>query len=56
MEYKRYVAQLELDDVTEVPCCHLVNSRAYSVVTFEAEDEQQPKQEFCLSVDICLEA
>ena len=56
MEYKGYEAEIEYDDVAGVYCGHVTNSGPYSIVTFEAEDEQQLYSEFCLSVDIYLES
>ncbi len=56
MEYKGYIAEVEFDDLAEVYCGWVINSGAYSIVTFEAEDEEQLYREFCISVDIYLEA
>ena len=56
MEYKGYIAEVEFDDLEGVYCGHIVNSGSYSIVTFEAEAEEQLYQEFCLSVDIYLKS
>ena len=56
MEYKGYIAEVEFDEVAEVYCGHVVNSGPYSIVTFEAANEEQLYQEFCRSIDIYLES
>lgn len=56
MEYKGYVAEVEFDDLAMVYCGYVVNSGAYSIVTFEAEHKDQLYLEFCTSVDIYLES
>ena len=56
MEYKGYIAEVEFDDLAKVYCGYVVNSGPYSIVTFEAADEEQLYREFCISVDIYLES
>lgn len=55
MEYKGYIASVEYDDYDHALHGHVVNSGAYSIVTFETDDPRHLRREFERSIDDYLQ-
>ena len=51
IEYKGYVAKVELDDSVDRLHGHVVNSGSYPIATFEATDVEGIQREFHRSID-----
>ena len=51
MEYKGYLASVELDDSADVLHGRVVNSGPYPIATFEATETRELRREFERSVD-----
>ena len=51
MEYKGYLAAVELDDSANILHGRVVNSGAYPIATFEATDAREFRREFERSID-----
>ena len=51
MEYQGYIAEVEFDDIANVYCGRVINSGAYSIVTFVSSDTDGLMREFQISVD-----
>ncbi len=51
MEYKGYIAEYEYDDIAKAYCGRVINSGAYSIVTFVSSDTDGLMREFQISVD-----
>ena len=51
MEYKNYLAEVEVDESVGLLHGRVVNSGPYSIATFEAENVTGLRKEFELSVD-----
>ena len=55
MEYQGYIAEIEFDDIANVYCGRVINSGAYSIVTFVSSDPNDLMREFQISVDEYLD-
>jgi len=51
MEYKGYVAELEVDESVDLLHGRVVNSGAYPIATFEAKDIEGLRKAFAASID-----
>ena len=54
MEYKNYLAEVEIDESVGLLHGRVVNSGPYPIATFEAENVEGLRREFELSVDAYL--